>query len=85
LGIQEEEFNEKIDHFNLRLSHFMEEPRQHFWDLSTLQGVFSGMDQIGGDGVHLNSVGLRKYYRELRGIIVKYSYWVHNEWGYVWY
>lgn len=78
-GISEEDFALKAAELNLRLSHFFDSEKLHFWQLSTLMGPVTGPAAIDNDGVHLNDTGLKKYFREIRGLILKYSNRLHAE------
>ena len=84
-GIPENVFHAKAFDLNLRLSHLFDNNHMYFWDLRTLQGEQTCWTGLAEDGVHLNEVGMKKYYREIRGAIIEsaeeihgtpYAYWL---------
>ena len=44
----------------------------------SLQGQVTGPAALCSDGVHLNPAGLKKYYREMRGLVMKYIKFLNN-------
>ena len=73
-GISEDIFNDKVSQLNVHLSYLFDSPSLHFWDLASLQGLYTSVTGIDWwDGVHLNLSGMKKYYRELCGAIVTYA------------
>ena len=82
-GITPDQFAAKADDLNFRLANVFDDNHLHFWEMTSLHGPITSITGIGKDGVHLSrDPGLKKYFREMRGIILRYGNRMHaaNNW-----
>lgn len=72
--ISESDYQQKAGTLNTRLrSTMFVGSRLHFWELNSLSGKLIGPAAISRDGVHLNQRAMKKYYREMRGAVLKFA------------
>jgi hypothetical protein len=62
-----EEYNDRVIHANRSLKLHTADAGILYWKLN---GFTNSKDNVFSDGVHLNAVGLNKYFREIRGILL---------------
>lgn len=71
-NIDPETYNERVVLANTKLKFQCQQVGLVYW---RLKGFTNSREQIFADGVHLNSLGMRKYFRQLRGIFLSF---LHN-------
>lgn len=71
-NINPETYNERVVLANTKLKFQCQQVGLVYW---RLKGFTNSREQIFADGVHLNSLGMRKYFRQFRGIFLSF---LHN-------
>lgn len=68
-NIDPQTYNERVVLANTKLKSQCQQVGLVYW---RMKGFTNSREQIFTDGVHLNSLGMRKYFRQLRGIFLSF-------------